>query len=60
MRLHDIRSLDWLTSRNCSSFARAQGPAFDALVKLGPRIMPFVVQKLASPDDFFAVHLCKL
>lgn len=48
-----------LTNRICSSSARAKGPAFDALVKLGPAIIPLVVHKLAEPDEFFAVQLCK-
>ena len=59
MKLLMIKSVNSLTNRIYSSSARAKGPAFDALVKLGPAIIPLVVHKLAGPDDFFAVQLCK-
>lgn len=44
----------------CSSSDRAKGPAFDALVKLGPGVIPLVVHKLTDPNEVFAVNLCKL
>lgn len=36
---------------------RAVGREFDALVALGPRILPLVVEKLADPDNFLALTL---
>ena len=58
MNLPEIR-VGHLLMRCYSSTARAKGPAFDALVKLGPAIIPLVVKKLADPDNFFAIQLCK-
>lgn len=40
-----------------NSSTRAQGPAYDALVQLGPAVIPLVVQKLTDPSNFFAIHL---
>jgi hypothetical protein len=36
---------------------RAVGPEFDALVALGPKILPLVVEKLADPENFLALTL---
>ena len=36
---------------------RAVGREFDALVALGPRILPLVVEKLADPENFLALTL---
>lgn len=36
---------------------RAIGPAFDALVALGPDILPLVVERLADPENFMALQL---
>ena len=40
------------------SSAFAQGPEWDALVKMGPSILPQVVKKLAS-GNIFGCNLCK-
>jgi len=37
--------------------SRAVGKPFDALVALGPAILPLVVEKLADPENFFALTL---
>jgi hypothetical protein len=42
-----------------SSTAFAQGPEWDALVKLGPRILPQVVKKLTSDANIFGCDLCE-
>jgi hypothetical protein len=36
---------------------RAVGREFDALVALGPKILPLVVESLADPDNFLALQL---
>jgi hypothetical protein len=36
---------------------RAVGKEFDALIALGPGILPLVVEKLADPDNFLALQL---
>jgi hypothetical protein len=36
---------------------RTVGKEFDALIALGPRILPLVVEKLADPDNFLALQL---
>jgi hypothetical protein len=36
---------------------RTVGREFDALIALGPKILPLVVQKLADPDNFLALTL---
>jgi hypothetical protein len=36
---------------------RAVGKEFDALIALGPRIVPLVVEKLADPENFMALQL---
>src|SRR5438046_252638 len=36
---------------------RAIGNEFDALVALGPQILPLVVEKLTDPDNFLALTL---
>jgi len=40
-----------------NSTSRALGKEFDALLALGPVILPLVVEKLADPDNFFALQL---
>jgi hypothetical protein len=40
-----------------NSADRAKGPEFEALVELGPRIVPLVIHKLLVEDNFFAAHL---
>ncbi|KAF7371302.1 Acyl carrier protein-like [Mycena sanguinolenta] len=52
----------WYTGENAissHSATRAQGPEFEALVALGPKIIPLVVKKLAMPENehMFAVEL---
>jgi hypothetical protein len=37
--------------------ARAVGKEFDALVALGPRILPLVVESLVNADNFLALQL---
>lgn len=37
--------------------ARMVGREFDALIALGPKIMPLVVEKLADPENFLALQL---
>ena len=36
---------------------RAVGPEYDALIALGPAIIPLVVESLAEPENFFALQL---
>jgi hypothetical protein len=36
---------------------RAVGPEFDALIALGPAILPLVISVLAEPENFFALQL---
>jgi len=36
---------------------RTVGREFDALVALGPKILPLVVERLADPDNFLALQL---
>lgn len=36
---------------------RAVGPEFEALIALGPAILPLVVERLADPDNFFGLQL---
>ncbi len=36
---------------------RAVGKEFDALVALGPAILPLVIDQLANPDHFLALQL---
>ncbi len=37
--------------------SRAIGKEFDALVALGPGILPLVIEKLANPENFLALQL---
>lgn len=37
--------------------SRAIGKEFDALIALGPVILPLVVEKLADPENFFVLQL---
>jgi hypothetical protein len=36
---------------------RAVGREYDALIALGPRILPLVVEQLADPENFLALQL---
>jgi hypothetical protein len=36
---------------------RAVGKEYDALIALGPAIMPLVIEELADPENFFALQL---
>ena len=42
---------------NSNPNTRAVGPEFDALVALGPAILPLVVEKLADPENFMALQI---
>ena len=42
---------------NSNPHSRAVGKEYDALIALGPEIMPLVVEKLADPENFFALQL---
>lgn len=51
----------WFSNSNSDSSnsdIRATGPEFAALVALGPKIMPFLVYRLTSGNDFMAVVPC--
>jgi hypothetical protein len=37
--------------------SRAVGKEFDRLIALGPKTLPLVVEKLADPENFFAIQL---
>jgi hypothetical protein len=37
--------------------SRAIGKEYDALIALGPAILPLVIEQLADPDNFFALQL---
>jgi hypothetical protein len=43
-----------ISSNPCT---RAVGKEYDALIALGPAILPLVVEKLADPENFFALQL---
>jgi hypothetical protein len=36
---------------------RASGPEFEKLWAMGPQVLPLVVEKLADPENFFALQL---
>src|SRR5438067_323586 len=36
---------------------RAVGKEYDALIALGPDILPLVIEQLADPENFFALQL---
>lgn len=36
---------------------RAVGEDYDALIALGPKILPLVIERLAEPDNFMALQL---
>lgn len=36
---------------------RAVGPEFDALIALGPEVLPLLIEKLADPANFLALQL---
>ena len=42
---------------NSNPQSRAIGKEYDALIALGPGIMPLVVEKLADPENFFTLQL---
>jgi hypothetical protein len=42
---------------NSDPHARASGEEYDALIALGPKVLPLVVEKLADPENFFALQL---
>lgn len=51
----------WFSGNNSTSpdaETRASGPEFAAVVALGPKIVPLVVDRLTSGKDFMAVVLC--
>jgi hypothetical protein len=37
--------------------SRARGPAFRALLEMGPEILPLVVREMLNPEHFFALQL---
>jgi hypothetical protein len=42
---------------NSNPHSRAVGPEYDALIALGPDVLPLVVEKLADPENFLALQL---
>ena len=42
---------------NSNPHTRTIGKEFDALIALGPAILPLVIEQLADPDNFFALQL---
>jgi hypothetical protein len=42
---------------NSDPYARAVGKEYDALIALGPGIVPLVVEQLADPENFLALQL---
>ena len=42
---------------NSNPQARAVGPEFDALIALGPDVLPLLIEKLADPEKFLALQL---
>jgi hypothetical protein len=42
---------------NSNPHSRSIGKEYDALIALGPEIMPLVVEKLADPENFLALQL---
>lgn len=48
----------WLSHNSTDPATRAAGDEFKALVALGPKIVPLVVNRLLDPNDFIAVVLC--
>ena len=42
---------------NSNPHSRSIGKEYDALIALGPGIMPLVVEKLADPENFFTLQL---
>jgi hypothetical protein len=42
---------------NSNPHTRALGKEFDALIALGPAILPLVIEKLADPENFLALQL---
>lgn len=56
---YDAWRKTWFSNNDSpNSETRAIGPEFAALIALGPKIMPFVVYRLTSGNDFMAVVLC--
>ncbi|KAH8900764.1 hypothetical protein GQ53DRAFT_815623 [Thozetella sp. PMI_491] len=59
-KLYSDWKATWFTGDNehsASSADRAKGPEWEALLALGPKILPLVVQKLTNEEDFMAVQL---
>lgn len=48
----------WFKDDSPNSATRAQGKEFEALVALGPKIIPLIVYKLTEPGNFMAIVLC--
>ena len=42
---------------NSNPHTRAIGKEYDALIALGPAILPLLVEQLADPENFFALQL---
>ena len=42
---------------NSNPHSRAVGREYDALIALGPEVLPLVVEKLADPENFLALQL---
>ena len=42
---------------NSDPHSRAVGKEFDLLIAMGPAILPLVIEKLADPENFFALQL---
>lgn len=56
---YDVWRKIWFSNNDSPNLeTRAIEPEFAALVALGPKIMPFVVYRLTSGNDFMAVVLC--
>jgi hypothetical protein len=48
----------WFTgslSIDSNPYSRAKGREFDALVELGPQVLPLIVEKLIQDDNFFSL-----
>lgn len=55
---YDAWKKTWFDHNSTDPATRAAGDEFKALVALGPKIVPLVVNRLVDPDDFIAVVLC--
>ena len=61
---YEVDFADWKVSWNSGGLAmisnpnsRAVGSEYDALIAMGPVIIPLVVESLADPENFFALQL---